>query len=112
MMKSCIVVAAAIAASAASADVSITEGTEKSRPSGFPKSASGITYAGGDTYYVVADNATASSDCPLEVGLYKVTMSFSADGKTVSSVSCGSRIELPMTTDLEAVAYDPASGNV
>ena len=47
-----------------------------------------------------------------EVGLYKVTMSFSADGKTVSSVSCGSRIELPMTTDLEAVAYDPASGNV
>ena len=111
-MKRLIAFALVSAVTAASAAVSITSGTEKSRPSGFPKSASGITYAGGDTYYVVADNATASSDCPIEVGLYKVTMSFSADGKTISSVSCGSRVELPMTTDLEAVAYDPASGNV
>ena len=111
-MKTLIAFVLTFAATTSASAVSIAEGTEKSRPSGFPKSASGITYAGGDTYYVVADNATASSDCPLEVGLYKVTMSFSADGKTISSVSCGSCIELPMATDLEAVAYDPASGNV
>lgn len=87
--------------------VTMTAGTAASRTP-YPRSLSGITYAGGNTYYAVAD------DNGPEGGLYKYTVSVSADGKSVTSqsISTNNVIKLPNTYDLEGVAFDPASGNV
>lgn len=89
---------------AVDAALSVSRGTVKNRTAG-PACLSGITYAGGTTYYVIADNGT---DC----GLYKATINLGSDGKSVSSYSLGSKISLAMVSDIEGVAYDPASGNV
>ena len=89
---------------AVDAALSVSRGTPKDRSSG-PACLSGITYAGGTTYYVIADNG---ADC----GLYKATINLGSDGKSVSSYSLGSKIPLAMVSDIEGVAYDPASGNV
>ena len=86
------------------AAVLVSRGTSKDRSSG-PACLSGITYAGGTTYYVIADNGT---DC----GLYKATINLGSDGKSVSSYSLGNKISLAMVSDIEGIAYDPASGNV
>ena len=91
----------------ASATISITKGTEKSR-STYPRGLSGITYAGGNQYYSVCDNGN-------EIGLYPCTVTLSADGKTVNSfstVATNQAIRLSGTSDLEGVAYDPATGNI
>lgn len=87
--------------------VTMTAGTAVSRPT-YPRSLSGITYAGGNTYYAVAD------DNGPEGGLYAYTVTLSADGKFVTgqSISTNAVIKLPNACDLEGVAFDPASGNV
>ena len=61
------------------ASLSVSRGTVKKRTTG-PACLSGITYAGGTTYYVIADNGT---DC----GLYKATVNLGSDGKSVSNYS-------------------------
>ena len=98
-----LVVGLAFSASA----ISITKGTEKSRNT-YPRGLSGITYVGGDKYYAVCDNGN-------EIGLYPCTATLSADGKTVntfSTVATNQAVRLPSTSDLEACAYDPATGNI
>lgn len=89
------------------AAVTMTAGTAASRTT-YPRSLSGITYAGGDTYYAVAD------DNGPEGGLYKYTVKVSEDGKSVvsQSISTNNVIKLPNTYDLEGVAFDPATGNM
>ena len=92
----------------AAIDWSISVGSAKGRYNG-PTSVSGVTWAGGNTYYMVADSYSNPND---EVGIYKVTVNLSNDGKSVSSYSIGSRVVVPVAYDIEAIAYDPASGNV
>lgn len=97
----CLVTAGAFGA------VTMTAGTAASRTT-YPRSLSGITYAGGNTYYAVAD------DNGPEGGLYQYTVAVSEDGKSVTSqsISTNNVIKLPNTYDLEGVAFDPATGNV
>ena len=86
---------------------SVTKGTQKSR-STYPRGLSGITYVGGDQYYSVCDNGN-------EIGLYPCTITVSSDGLTINSfstVATNKAIRLSGTSDLEAVAYDPATGNI
>ena len=88
--------------------ISITKGTAKSRNATYPRGLSGITYVGGDEYYAVCDNGN-------EIGLYPCTATLSADGLTVNSfstVATNKAVKLPDTSDLEACAYDPATGNI
>ena len=86
------------------AALSVSRGTLIRRSYG-PVSLSGITYAGGDDYYAVADNGSVC-------GLYKVTVKLSSDGKSISSYSVGAKRSLAMAADIEGVAYDPGSGKV
>ncbi len=91
----------------AEANVTLTAGTEKNR-STYPRGLSGLTYLGGDKYYSVADNG-------VEIGLYPCTIALAADGLSVSSfstVATNAAVKLPGTSDLEACAYDPATGNI
>ena len=89
---------------AANAYLTVTRGTVARRSAG-PAALSGITYAGGATCYVIADNGE-------ECGLYKAIVNLGSDGLSVSGYSVGSRVPLAMVSDIEGVAYDPASGNV
>ena len=83
-----------------------------------PKSTSGITYCGGDSFYVVADDG---NDTTYELGLHAFTFQFRDDDgsytmfhrkpSTASEVRAG-HVTLEKTFDLEACAYDPGSGNV
>lgn len=108
-MKKCILFMAALAAGTVFGTVTMTAGTATSRAA-TPRSLSGITYAVGNTYYAVAD------DNGSEGGLYKYTLTLSADGKSIvsgaTSVTESDVVKLPDSYDLEAVAFDPASGNV
>ncbi len=91
----------------AGATVTLTAGTEKSRGT-YPRGLSGLTYLGGNQYYSVADNG-------VEIGLYPCTIALAADGLSVSSfstVATNVAVKLPSTSDLEACAYDPATGNI
>lgn len=108
----CIAAFAALAMAAtlpSQAAVAIIEGQEWTRNTRFftgcPIEASGITYAGGDKYYIVDDD-------DKRCGLYEATIKFSDNGLSFVSAECGPRVKLALTTDLEAIAYDPASGNV
>ena len=71
-----------------------------------PRSLSGITYAGGDTFYAVADEESSG-----EVGLYKLTITTASNG-SITSCKYGKRVPLALATDAEAVAFDPATGHV
>ena len=91
----------------AEAAVSLTKGTEKNRGT-YPRGLSGLTYLGGNKYYAVADNG-------VEIGLYPCTVALAEDGLSVSSfstVATNMAVKLPGTSDLEACAYDPATGNL
>ncbi len=67
---------------------------------------SGITYAGGNSYYIVCDNGSRH-------GIYHATITLSADGKTITSYSISSTPVVPQgTTDNEDIAIDPSTGNV
>ena len=83
-----------------------------------PKSTSGISYCGGDSFYVVADDG---NDTTYELGLHTFSFKFRDDDgsytmfhrkpSTASEVRAG-HVTLEKTFDLEACAYDPGSGNV
>lgn len=107
MQRSTLAAVVCLTAAGAFGAVTMTAGTATSRPT-YPRSLSGITYAGGNTYYAVAD------DNGPEGGLYQYTVTLSADGKIVTgqSISTNNVVKLPNTYDLEGVAFDPASGNV
>ena len=67
---------------------------------------SGITYAGGNSYYIVCDNGAKH-------GIYHATITLSADGKTITSYNISPTPVVPQgTTDNEGIAYDPSTGNV
>ena len=72
---------------------------------------SGITWAGGDSYYMVADNADNG-----ENGLYPLTVKLAENGLTIteSPTTCATNeaVKLVGTSDLEGVAWDPASGHI
>ena len=91
--------------------ISVTMGTMYTRGTGtnYPDPLSGITYAGGNSYYSVADNGAAVW------GLYPCTIQLSADGKTVSSfqiATTNNAVKPSGTSDIEGIAYDPSTGNV
>ncbi len=65
---------------------------------------SGITWAGGNTYYAVNDTNASNR-------LYKITFSVNSSGQ-ISSYNVVSSVTLASSSDLEGCAYDPASGNV
>ena len=103
--------ATVLAGSLAAQALTVTKGNTYTRPSGatYPDPLSGITYAGGNAYYSVADNGADVW------GLYSCTIQLSADGKTVSSfqiATTNNAVKPSGTSDIEAVAYDPATGNV
>ena len=93
---------AAFTASHADA-LSITNGNEVTRSSEGIE-LSGITWAGGNTYYAVNDTNASNR-------LYKITFSVNSSGQ-VSSYNNVSSVTLASSSDLEGCAYDPASGNV
>ena len=89
------------------ADVTLTKGTAKSRGT-YPRGLSGLTYLGGNKYYSVCDNG-------VEIGLYPCTIALESNGLSVSSfstIATNLAVKLPSTSDLEACAYDPATGNI
>ena len=111
MKKSRFALAAILAGSLAAHAISVTKGSVYTRPSGatYPDPLSGITYAGGNSYYAVADNGATVW------GLYPCSFQLSADGKTVSSfqiAATNNAVKPSGTSDIEGVAYDPATGNV
>ena len=111
MKKTYSLFAAVLAGSLAAHALTVTKGNIYTRPSGatYPDPLSGITYAGGDSYYSVADNGADVW------GLYPCTIQLSADGKTVSSfqiATTNNAVKPSGTSDVEGIAYDPASGNV
>lgn len=87
------------------AELAIVLGEITRRTENDPKGLSGITYAGGENYYVVADNGA-------ECGLYAATIQLAADGLSITNYTIGARIALVGTSDIEGVAYDPATGNL
>ena len=102
-----IVIPFLFAAAASADDLSIAVGKTYSRPS-IPKSLSGITYAGGDLFYAVADDSTGA-----EGGLYECRISLGPEGTNVASFSICStneRVKLGTANDLEGCAFDPATG--
>ena len=65
---------------------------------------SGITWAGGNTFYAVNDSNATNR-------LYKLSISLNSSG-AITSCSIVSSITLASSSDLEGCAYDPASGTV
>lgn len=102
-----------VLARCAAADVSLSDvGCALYDRYGMPKSMSGLTYAGGSDYYTIAEARNATGNVESWC-LYKMTIKTSADGKTIEDVKVeNDGVQLGDCTDLEAVAYDPASGNV
>ena len=80
------------------------------RRSLLPASLSGISWAGGNAYYAVSDDAFTG-----EVGLYPMTIELATNGLSVISCSIPSptnRISLAKAYDLEDVAFDAVNGTV
>ena len=94
---------------AANADIAISKGNVEARNI-YPRSLSGITYAGGDTFYMVADDLNGKN----EIGLYKCKITFNAAGTTSTSNIPGTNkvVRLEGAKDLEAVAWDPSTGHI
>ena len=97
-MKAYVVLAAALAAMSASA-------VSMSRVGSFSLSGegdtSGITYAGGNTYYVIDDKTE-------QLTKYTITLS---DAGAIQSVTMGASVATGLK-DAEGCAYDPGSGRV
>ena len=94
---------------AAACRYALTVGTPWRRAP-LPASLSGITWAGGSTYYAVSDDVFTK-----EVGLYPLTLELSTNGLSVVSCSIPSptnRLALAGAYDLEDVAFDAANGTV
>jgi len=95
--------AAVLAAPAVSNALGISDGNSVKRDTEGIE-LSGITWAGGDTYYAVNDTNASNR-------LYKITFSVNSSGQ-ISSYKCVSSVKLASSSDLEGCAYDPASGHV
>ena len=67
----------------------------------------GITYAGGNNYYVVRDH----NDNNVAV-LYPLTINTNPSTGAITSQTFGDPIELSGGKDAEGIAYDPATGRV
>lgn len=105
-MRLCVATAALLASLFCGA---LTVGTPWRRPP-LPASLSGITWAGGNRYYAVSDDAFTN-----EVGLYPLTVDLSSNGLAVASCTIAqptNRIPLAAAYDLEDVAFDAANGTV
>ena len=110
-MKKYSLFVAILAGSLAAQALTVTKGNLYTRPSGatYPDPLSGITYAGGNSYYAVADNGATVW------GLYPCSFQLSADGKTISSfqiATTNNAVKPSGTSDVEGIAYDPSTGNV
>ena len=81
----------------------ILDGNERTRTSEGIE-LSGITWAGGNTFYAVNDTNASNR-------LYKLTIALNSSGQ-ITSYSVVSSVKLAGSSDLEGCAYDPASGNV
>ena len=95
--------AAALFIPAAAKALEILGGNAVNRPSEGIE-LSGITWAGGNTFYAVNDTNASNR-------LYKLTIPLGSDGR-ISSCTVVSSVKLAGSSDLEGCAYDPASGNV
>ena len=95
--------AAVLAAPAAANALVIVAGNDVNRPSEGIE-LSGITWAGGNTFYAVNDNNATNK-------LYKLTIPLSSNGQ-IASCTVESSVTLAGSSDLEGCAYDPATGNV
>ena len=95
--------AAAVLVPAAAQALGISDGNSVNRTSEGIE-LSGITWAGGNTYYAVNDTNASNR-------LYKITIPVNSSGQ-ISSYNCVSSVKLASSSDLEGCAYDPASGNV
>ena len=84
--------------------LTILNGNEVSRSSTEAIELSGITWAGGNTFYAVNDSNATNR-------LYKLSIPLNSSGQ-ISSCSIVSSVTLASSSDLEGCAYDPASGNV
>jgi len=71
-------------------------------PTGTPGGLSGITWAGGNSYYVVEDSGSR---------MYPLTVNLNVSG-TVASTSLGSSVTLAGSEDIEGVAYDSSSSSL
>ena len=69
----------------------------------------GITYLGGDRYYVVRDHNDSS---PAVAELYPLTITSNPSTGAISSFAFGAPISLIGNGDTEGVAYDPSSGYI
>lgn len=98
-----VLLATVLAAPAAAHALGISDGNYVNRTSEGIE-LSGITWAGGDTYYAVNDTNASNR-------LYKLTFSVDSSGQ-VSSYNVVSSVTLAGSSDLEGCAYDPASGHV
>lgn len=94
------------------ASVSLSPGSGELSRSGMPKSMSGLAYAGGTTFYTIAESEDATGEVESWC-LYKMSITTSEDGKTITSARMeNAGVPLQKCTDVEAVAYDPASGHI
>lgn len=84
--------------------LSISNGNEVNRSSTEAIELSGITWAGGNTFYAINDTNSTNK-------LYKLSIPLNSSGQ-ISSCSIDSSVTLASSSDLEGCAYDPASGNV
>ena len=64
---------------------------------------SGLTYAGGTTYYAVSDSSGAA---------YELSITVDANDGTITAATIDDSLALPGATDLEGVAYQGGSGTI
>lgn len=107
------VLAMALLAVPALANVTLSPGTEMTRLSDLPRSMSGLTWAGGDTYYTIAESADATTENVESWCLYKLTATTKNGGRHIDTFRLeNAGVRLEGCVDVEAVAFDPGSGNV
>lgn len=96
------------------ASAELVPGVEFARPLDMPRSMSGLAYAGGNTYYTIAESYGNRSRHVEAWCVYKMTIRLSETGKRVTSVSLDNR-GVPLQDgcrDLEALAFDPLTQRI
>lgn len=97
----------------ATGGVTLSAGRDYVRPPELPRSMSGLAYAGGKTYYTIAEEYGSTAKHVESWHLYKMEIDLDKDGKTVSGVRLLNHgVALEGGCDVEAVAYDPLNGTV
>ncbi len=98
----CLALICLVSPSWADEPLAITGLGKYSMPTGTPGGLSGITWAGGNSYYVVEDSGSR---------MYPLTVNLNVSG-TVASTSLGSSVTLAGSEDIEGVAYDSSSSSL